>query len=74
MGNDGQTASLLHAGTCRDQGDALGSATYFAYDAELRRYAIEESTGLRYFTWDENGMNLLCERDTTGGGDQEPGA
>jgi len=43
-----------------------GVANYFYYDAELRRYAIEESTGLRYFTWDENGMNLLCERDAAG--------
>ena len=39
-----------------------GVANYFYYDAELRRYVIEESTGLRYFTWDENDMNLLCVR------------
>ena len=31
-----------------------------------RRYAIQDSGGLRYFTWDTNGMNLLCERDAGG--------
>ena len=43
-----------------------GVANYFYYDAQMRRYAIEESTGLRYFTWDRNGMNLLCEREPDG--------
>jgi RHS repeat-associated protein len=43
-----------------------GTPNYFYYDAMLRRYAIEESTGLSYFTWDQNGMNLLTERDTAG--------
>jgi hypothetical protein len=27
---------------------------------------MEDSSGLTYFTWDENGMNLLCERDSSG--------
>ena len=42
-----------------------GTPNYFHYDAMQRRYAIQESTGLRYFTWDRNGMNILCERDST---------
>jgi RHS repeat-associated protein len=33
----------------------------------LRRYAMEDSSGLSYFTWDQNGMNLLAERDASGG-------
>jgi len=39
---------------------------YFYYDALLRRYAMQDSNGLNYFTWDTNGMNLLCERDVSG--------
>jgi RHS repeat-associated protein len=39
---------------------------HFYYDALLRRYAVEDSSGVRYFTWDSNGMNLLAERDATG--------
>jgi hypothetical protein len=41
-------------------------ANYFWYDAMMRRYAMQDSAGLRYFTWDANGMNLLCERDSAG--------
>ena len=40
-----------------------GTPNYFYYDGLLRRYAIEDSCGLAYFTWDANGMNLLAERD-----------
>jgi len=43
-----------------------GVANYFWYDAMMRRYAMQDSSGLRYFTWDTNGMNLLCERDSAG--------
>jgi YD repeat-containing protein len=43
-----------------------GMMNYFYYDAQLRRYAMQDSGGLRYFTWDSNGMNLLCERDAAG--------
>ena len=43
-----------------------GVANYFYYDSQMQRYAIEDSAGLRYFTWDRNGMNLLCERDAEG--------
>jgi hypothetical protein len=43
-----------------------GVMNYFYYDAMLRRYAMGASSGLRYFTWDQNGMNLLCERDSAG--------
>ncbi len=43
-----------------------GTPNTFHYDARGRRYAVEESAGLRYFTWDGNGMNLLCERDESG--------
>ena len=43
-----------------------GAANYFWYDAMMRRYAMQDSSGLRYFTWDQNGMNLLCERDAAG--------
>jgi len=43
-----------------------GVANYFWYDAMMRRYAMQDSSGLRYFTWDQNGMNLLCERDNAG--------
>jgi len=38
----------------------------FTYDALLRRHAVQDSGGLSYFTWDSNGMNLLCERDASG--------
>jgi RHS repeat-associated protein len=40
--------------------------TKFYYDALMRRHAIQDSSGLAYFTWDANGMNLLCERDASG--------
>ena len=43
-----------------------GVANYFWYDAMMRRYAMQDSNGLSYFTWDSNGMNLLCERDSAG--------
>jgi len=43
-----------------------GTPNYFHYDAQLRRYAMEDSAGLSYFTWDTNGMSLLAERDLTG--------
>jgi len=43
-----------------------GVANYFWYDAMMRRYAMQDSSGLRYFTWDQNGMNLLAERDAAG--------
>jgi len=39
---------------------------YFYYDAMMRRYAMQDSNGLSYFTWDQNGMNLLAERDSAG--------
>ncbi|MFO7900032.1 MAG: hypothetical protein R6V58_13345 [Planctomycetota bacterium] len=42
------------------------TANSFHYDAQLRRYAVRDSAGLSYFTWDENGMNLLAERDAGG--------
>jgi RHS repeat-associated protein len=38
----------------------------FYYDADQRRYAMEDSNGLSYFTWDTNGLNLLEERDSEG--------
>jgi len=41
-------------------------ANYFWYDAMMRRYAMQDSSGLSYFTWDSNGMNLLAERDSAG--------
>ena len=40
---------------------------YCTYDARMRRFAMEDSNGLSYFTWDANGMNLLQERDASGG-------
>jgi RHS repeat-associated protein len=43
-----------------------GQTNRFWYDALMRRYAMEDSSGLSYFTWDANGMNLLAERDSTG--------
>jgi len=43
-----------------------GVANYFWYDAMMRRYAMQDSSGLSYFTWDQNGMNLLAERDSAG--------
>ena len=43
-----------------------GQTNRFWYDALLRRYAMEDSSGLSYFTWDSNGMNLLAERDSSG--------
>jgi len=43
-----------------------GVANYFYYDGKLRRYAMEDSDGLAYFTWDQNGMNLLTEFDAYG--------
>ncbi len=43
-----------------------GIDNYFHYDAMLRRYAMQDSDGLRYFTWDRNGVNLLAERDQSG--------
>jgi RHS repeat-associated protein len=42
------------------------TVNYFWYDARQRRYAIEESSGVTYLIWDENGMNLLAERDVEG--------
>jgi hypothetical protein len=44
-----------------------GQTNRFWYDAMLRRCAMEDSSGLSYFTWDQNGMNLLAERDASGG-------
>jgi len=41
-------------------------SNYFYYDAQMRRYAIHDSNGLAYFIWDQNGMNLLAERDSAG--------
>lgn len=41
-------------------------SNYFHYDARLRRYAMQDSAGLTYLTWDTNGMNLLAERDYYG--------
>ena len=38
----------------------------FWHDAQQRRYAMQDSDGLSYFTWDKNGMNLLAERDSSG--------
>jgi len=43
-----------------------GVANYFWYDAMMRRYAMQDSSGLRYFTWDQNDMNLVAERDAAG--------
>ena len=43
-----------------------GESNYFYYDAQLIRYAMEDSNGLSYFTWDSNGLNLLAEQDSTG--------
>jgi hypothetical protein len=37
----------------------------FTYDAMLRRSVVQDSGGIRYFTWDTGGMNLLCERDAS---------
>ncbi len=47
-------------------GESPARVNYFSYDAMLRRFAVEESTGVSYFTWDANGMNLLAERDASG--------
>lgn len=43
-----------------------GVANYFHYDGKLRRYAMEDSTGLSYFVWDDTGMNLLMVKDDQG--------
>ena len=45
---------------------ASGVTNYFYYDGKLRRYAMEDSKGLTYFVWDQNGMNLLAEFDAYG--------
>jgi hypothetical protein len=39
------------------------TVNYFWYDAMQRRYALRDSAGLSYFTWDRNGLDLLAERD-----------
>jgi RHS repeat-associated protein len=38
---------------------------YFHYDA-LRRCAVNDGSGMSYFTWDANGVNLLSECDESG--------
>jgi RHS repeat-associated protein len=43
-----------------------GTRNQFWYDAMLRRCAMQDSDGVSYFTWDQNRLNLLCERDTSG--------
>jgi hypothetical protein len=45
---------------------ADGSWNYLYYDGQERRYAIQDSGGLSYLTWDTNGMNLLCEKTADG--------
>jgi len=47
-------------------GESPATVNYFSYDALQRRFAVQEVSGLSYFTWDQNGMNLLCERDASG--------
>ena len=43
------------------------STQYFHHDAQMRMYCMEDSeTGTSYFTWDKNGLNILCERDAEG--------
>jgi YD repeat-containing protein len=42
------------------------TVNYFWYDALMRRYAMQDSNGVSYFTWDRNAMNLLAERDLAG--------
>ena len=47
-------------------GESPARVNYFSYDALQRRFVVVESTGTSYFTWDQNGMNLLSERDASG--------
>ena len=58
--------SAYFAWTAADLVDKIrwadGKANYFYYDARLRRFGMRDSDGLRYFTWDSGGMNLIAER------------
>ena len=36
------------------------------HDARMRMYAMEDGGETTYYTWDENGLNLLTERDAQG--------
>jgi len=56
--NDAQLVENIHYSN--------DSWAYFYYDALLRRYAVNDGSGLSYFTWDANGVNLLSESDNTG--------
>jgi|GEM_PF-6495634 len=41
------------------------------HDARMRMYAMEDGGETTYYTWDENGLNLLTERDASGAGATE---
>ena len=43
-----------------------GTTQYFHHDARMRMYAMEDGGETTYYTWDENGLNLLTERDASG--------
>jgi len=43
-----------------------GTAQYFHHDPRMRMYAMEDGGDTTYYTWDENGLNLLTERDASG--------
>jgi len=43
-----------------------GTTQYFHHDARMRMYAMEDGGETTYYTWDENGLNLLTERDAQG--------
>ena len=43
-----------------------GTSNYFHYDGQDRRFAMADSNGLSYFTWDQDGMNLLAEKSAAG--------
>lgn len=34
---------------------------YFSYDALQRRLAVQEASGLSYFTWDQNNIIMDCD-------------
>jgi len=40
-----------------------GTAQYFHHDARMRMVAMQDGGDTTYYTWDENGLNLLTERD-----------
>ena len=43
-----------------------GVINYFYYDARDRRYAIHDSGGTTYLTYDTDGLCTLLERDVSG--------